>query len=71
MTENAPAFERPTAVNALRAVLQSDWPDELQAERINIQVLESGEVAYRLHPAGGGEYVGGVTTVQKTLSEFG
>lgn len=61
MDTTAPRFELPTASDALIAVLETDIPTDLQADRINLQVLESGEVAYRFHPADGSDYVGGVT----------
>jgi hypothetical protein len=62
MDEDTVVDATPDAISALHAVLQADFPDELQASRITIQVLPSGEVAYRFHPVGGSDYVGGVVT---------
>jgi hypothetical protein len=53
----------PYFVESLRAVLQADFDDDLQAERVTIQALASGEVVWRAHPAGGGDYIGGVVFV--------
>jgi hypothetical protein len=55
---------KPEVAKVLRTVLQADWPDELEVKQIQIRVLGTGEVAWKMLPADGGDYVGGVATVQ-------
>lgn len=62
----AQGHSTPTVLAALYAVQDADIPTDLRAERINIRCLESGEVAFRCHPAGGGDYVGGVVRAEET-----
>jgi hypothetical protein len=63
MENQATDTNQPTVVEALRAVLAEDFDDELRADRIVIQPRGTGEVAYRLHPRGAEDYVGGVATI--------
>jgi len=53
----------PTVPEALRALLQEEWDDETDFDRLSIRVRRTGEVAYRLYPRDGGEYEGGVCVV--------
>jgi hypothetical protein len=53
----------PTVVQALRAVLQEDFDETVEFNRVEIRITQGGEVLYRLHPRDGSDYVGGATTV--------
>jgi hypothetical protein len=53
----------PSAVEALRAVLQEDFPDDIEVNRIEIRITGSGHCPYRLFPRDGGDYLGGSATV--------
>jgi hypothetical protein len=53
----------PTVNAALRAVAQDHDADDVEADRITIRLLASGEVAYRIHPRDGDFYHGGVVSV--------
>lgn len=50
----------PTIVDAIRAVLQEDFPDEVEFNRLELRVTQSGSVPYRLWPRDGSDYHGGV-----------
>jgi hypothetical protein len=62
MTEES--RERPTLVEGLRAVLQADWDDDTEFNRAEVRILSTGEVAYRLYPADGSDYEGGVAVIE-------
>jgi hypothetical protein len=53
----------PTVVEALRAVLQEDFDEEVEYNRVEVRITQGGEVLYRLHPRDGSDYIGGVTNV--------
>jgi hypothetical protein len=56
--------ELPSANQALSAVMREENAQGVQAQRIVIQCLASGEVAYRIHPSKEEDYVGGVAKVE-------
>ena len=51
------------ATTILEALADETVAEPGDFKQINIQVLQTGEVAYRMHPRDGGEYVGGVITI--------
>jgi hypothetical protein len=54
---------RPGVVQALRAVLQEDFDEDREFARVELRIRQTGEVAYRLFPADGSDYVGGICVV--------
>lgn len=57
-------WQKPTALDALSAIVESGADLDVQADRINVQIQESGEVAFRVHPSDGSDYVGGVVRAE-------
>lgn len=55
--------KKPTVAKALHAVSQEADVGKLDASRITIRLLASGQVTYRIHPSDGDFYVGGVAEV--------
>jgi len=53
----------PSVVQGLRAVLQEDFDETVEFNRVEIRITQGGEVLYRLYPRDGSDYVGGVTNV--------
>jgi len=53
----------PSVIEALRAVLQEDFDETVEFNRVEVRITQGGEVLYRLHPRDGSDYVGGATTV--------
>ena len=54
----------PTVRKALHQVANADIPEGFEAHRISVRLLASGMITYRIHPADGGEYIGGVESVE-------
>jgi hypothetical protein len=61
MAEQQPTlFTKPNVVDAIRAVLQEDWDDDVEISRVEIRITASGACPYRLFPSDGSDYIGGV-----------
>jgi hypothetical protein len=54
----------PSVVEAMRVVLQEDFDEEIEFNRVEIRITQGGEVLYRLWPRDGSDYVGGVASVR-------
>jgi hypothetical protein len=56
----------PFVSDALAAIQHDQDIDSVEADRVSIRLLASGQVTYRVYPADGSEYVGGVVTLDTT-----
>jgi hypothetical protein len=54
---------RPTVTAALRLVAGEVDDEGRDFKHVEIRLLQSGQVAYRLFPADGSDYVGGVALI--------
>jgi hypothetical protein len=59
MTEDATPT-RPTLAQALRSVIRADPGESFELKRVEINVLATGEVVYRIYPRDDEEYISGV-----------
>jgi hypothetical protein len=62
MTE--PATETPNIIDAIRAVLQEDFDETVEFNRLELRITQGGAVPYRLFPRDGSDYVGGTAFVE-------
>jgi hypothetical protein len=55
VTENGEQTNRPTLTQALDAVIDGSEMDDVEIKRVEIDVLGSGEVIFRIYPRDGSE----------------
>jgi hypothetical protein len=62
-TERVVQSDKPAVTKVLRALAAEDFPEDVAFMRIEIRLTASGVCPYRLYPADGSEYVGGLVTI--------
>jgi hypothetical protein len=60
------ALETPNVIDAIRAILQEDFDESREYNRLELRITQTGECPYRLYPRDGSDYVGGVAFVETT-----
>jgi hypothetical protein len=62
VTESGQQVERPTLTQAVDAVLDHSEMDDVEIKRVEIDVMGSGDVIFRIYPRDGSESERGTVT---------